>query len=307
MESCSRLCFALAVAVGIASGQTTVALGIAAAPLLSLVVVPAAFARMGRGDGATADPQAPWPTADEAEAALAGPATEAVQERAAHPGTLSMRHGTRFALAVSAIMLSEQTLLNAAVLTVAVTASGAALAGIVFNVMLIARAPLQLFQAVQTTLLPHLTGLEVNAGQQAFGRAVRLTVLCIAAFAAVVAVGLLAVGPEAMEHALFGQRFTYGRLGLAAIGVAMGMHLASGTLNQAALARGRAGAAAACWLVAAAAFVGWMLSPAIHAQLPRAEVGYLGATTLLAALLAGLYRRGPVIAGASSMERTIAP
>ena len=36
--------FALAVAVGIASGQTAVALGIVAAPVLSLTVVPLAFA-----------------------------------------------------------------------------------------------------------------------------------------------------------------------------------------------------------------------------------------------------------------------
>ena len=48
MESTSRICFALAVALGLASGQTAVALGIAAAPLLSLVVVPAAFARAAR-------------------------------------------------------------------------------------------------------------------------------------------------------------------------------------------------------------------------------------------------------------------
>src|SRR2546421_12833918 len=47
MESLSRLCFALAVAVGLASGQSAVALGIAAAPVVSLVVVPAAFARRG--------------------------------------------------------------------------------------------------------------------------------------------------------------------------------------------------------------------------------------------------------------------
>src|SRR4029077_15514579 len=48
MESVSRLCFALAVALGISSGQTAVALGIAAAPLVSLVVIPAAFARRGQ-------------------------------------------------------------------------------------------------------------------------------------------------------------------------------------------------------------------------------------------------------------------
>ena len=87
MESTSRICFALAVALGLASGQTAVALGIAAAPLLSLVVVPAAFARSARErGGAGAGPL----TADEADAALAGPGTEGVQEVAAHDD-LSLR------------------------------------------------------------------------------------------------------------------------------------------------------------------------------------------------------------------------
>ena len=39
-ESISRFCFPLAVAVGITSGQTAVAIGIAAAPFASLLVVP---------------------------------------------------------------------------------------------------------------------------------------------------------------------------------------------------------------------------------------------------------------------------
>ena len=62
-----------------------------------------------------------------------------MQETAAH-SSLSLRRGGRFALWVSAIMLSEQTLLNAAVLTVDATAASRALAGVVFNVLLIARA-----------------------------------------------------------------------------------------------------------------------------------------------------------------------
>jgi O-antigen/teichoic acid export membrane protein len=293
MEATSRICFALAVALGVASGQTAIALGIAAAPLLSLVVIPAAFARRGheRDDAdvfAGAD-GAPF-TADDADAALAGPGTEGVQEAAVH-GELSLRHGGRFALWVSGIMLSEQALLNAAVLTVYAT-SDQTLAGIVFNVMLIARAPLQLFQAIQTSLLPHLTGLEAKEGHAAFARAIRLTVLAIAAFAAAVALGLLLIGPFVMGHVLFGQPYTYGRLGLALIGLGMGMHLTSGALNQAALARNRARAAAACWLVAAAAFVAWMFVPAVGDQVLRAELGYFGATSLLALLLAALYRSG---------------
>ncbi len=297
MEATSRICFALAVALGIASGQTAIALGIAAAPLLSLVVIPAAFARRGheREDAvalaAVDDAQF---TADEADAALAGPGAEGVQEAAAGRssigGELSLRHGSRFALWVSGIMLSEQTLLNAAVLTVYAT-SDQALAGIVFNVMLIARAPLQLFQAIQTSLLPHLTGLEAKEGHAAFARAIRLTVLAIAAFAAAVALGLLAIGPFVMGHVLFGQPYTYGRFGLALIGLGMGMHLTSGALNQAALARNRARQAATCWLAAAIVFIIWMLLPAVGNQVLRAELGYFGATSLLALLLALLYRR----------------
>jgi O-antigen/teichoic acid export membrane protein len=283
MEALSRLCFVLAVAVGLASGQLAVALGIAAAPLVSLIVVPAAFARRG---GERRGAQA----IEEVDAALAGPGAEGVQEAvAAHE--LSSQRGWNFALVVSGIMLAEQTLLNAAVLTVDATAGNRALAGPVFNVLLIARAPLQLFQAVQTSLLPHLTGLEATQGHAAFVRAIRVTVLAIAAFALAVALALLAFGPFVMGH-LFGQHFTYDRFGLTAIGLGMGFHLTAGALNQAALARGRARAAAACWLSAAALFVAWMFTHIVHGQLLRAELGYAGATGLLALSLALLYRRG---------------
>lgn len=314
MEALARICFALAVVLGIASGQTAVALGIAAAPLVSLVVVPAAFARRGEERREADYPSAAHPhdadlarapiTVDEADAALAGPGTEGVQEAAAHE--LSLRRGTGFAGWVSGIMLSEQTLLNAAVLTVAATSSNKALAGIVFDVLLIARAPLQLFQSIQTSLLPHLTGLEATAGHDAFARAIRVTVLSIAAFAAAVALGLLAIGPFAMTH-LFGQHFSYGRFGLALVGVGMGLHLASGALNQAALARDRARAAACCWGLAAILFLIWMLTPAVSEQLLRTEIGYAGATAILALALGVLYRRGrPDVAAPPIGERQAA-
>jgi O-antigen/teichoic acid export membrane protein len=302
MESVSRLCFALAVVLGITSGQTALALGIAAAPLVSLFVVPAAFARRGAerreealghepsavhdADAALAGPV----TADEVDAAFAGPGTEGVQEAAAHD-ELSLRRGGGFAGWVSGIMLSEQTLLNAAVLTVAATSADKALAGIVFDVLLIARAPLQLFQAIQTSLLPHLTGLETTEGHDAFARAIRITVLAITGFATAVALGLLAIGPFVMSH-LFGQHYDYSRLGLAVVGIGMGLHLVSGALNQAALARDRARAAAFCWAVAACAFLAWMLTPAVANELTRTEIGYAGATALLALLLWTLYRQG---------------
>jgi O-antigen/teichoic acid export membrane protein len=267
-ESVSRFCFPVAVAVGLASGQSAVALGILAAPLASLVVVPWALRRHARAG----DPGG----------------------RGA--GDLTLRAGAGFALSVAAIQLAEQALLNAAVLTVAATAS-TALAGVVFNALLITRAPLQLFQSVQTSLLPHLSGLEATEGRAAFARAIRVTILAIAAFAGAVAIGLLLIGPPVMDL-VFGSDLDYGRWGLAVIALGMGFHLAAGTLNQAALARGRDRAAAGAWLVAAAAFVAWMLLPVVDDQLLRAEVGYAGAAALLCALLAGLYARGAAPAAA---------
>jgi O-antigen/teichoic acid export membrane protein len=262
MEASSRLLFAVAVAIGIASGQSVVAMGMAAAPFVSLVVVPLAFSRRPK---ATA---APEPDSEQ----------------------LDLARGGRFAVAVLAIMAAEQTLLNAGVLTANATASDSAVAGYVFNALLIARAPLQLFQAIQGSLLPHLAGLEATKGRAEFDRAIRLTVTAIAGFAGAVALGLLALGPFAMG-VLFDDRATYGRFGLAAVALGMGAHLAAGTLNQAALARDHAPAAAGAWLVSAAAFVAWMLLPVVGSELTRAEVGYLGAASLLCALLMAVYRR----------------
>jgi O-antigen/teichoic acid export membrane protein len=256
MESLSRFMFPVLVAVGLAEGQSFVALGIAAAPFVSLMVVPWALRR---------------------------------HVGAAVPERSSAREAGGFALAVAGIMLAEQTLLNAPVLTVDATAANAALAGIVFNVLLIARAPLQLFQSIQTSLLPHLSGLEATEGHAAFARAIRITVLAIAAFAGAVALGLLVIGPFAMSH-LFGQDFSYGRVGLAVVGVGMGLHLVAGTLNQAALARGNAGRAGAAWLGVAALFVVWTLLPVIDDQLLRVEVGYAGATAVLSFALLLVYR-----------------
>jgi O-antigen/teichoic acid export membrane protein len=264
IEATARLLFAVAVAIGIAEGQSAVAMGMAAAPFVSLVVVPLAFSRRPRET-----------------------ASKRNDEEA-----LGLARGGRFAVAVLCIMLAEQTLLNAGVLTAEATADNAVVAGYVFNALLIARAPLQLFQAVQGSLLPHLAGLEATQGRDEFNKAIRITLLAIGAFAGAVALGLLILGPWAMSI-LFEEHTTYGRLGLAAVALGMGAHLAAGTLNQAALARDRAGAAAAAWLVSAVVFVGWMFAGIVDDELVRAEVGYLGAATVLFALLAVVFRSAP--------------
>jgi O-antigen/teichoic acid export membrane protein len=280
LEATSRFLFALAAAFGITSGQGAVAIGIAAAPFVSLVVVPWAFSRRKGAEAGAAKRRSP-------DAADQG---------------ISMAHGMGFAASVLLIMLAEQTLLNAAVITTDITATDAALAGFVFNVLLIARAPLQLFQSIQTSLLPHLTGLETKEGGADMGRTIKITVLLIAAFAGVVALVLLAVGPWAMD-VLFGSNYHYGRVGLAIVALGMGLHLTAGALNQTALARRRAPLAAAAWLLSAALFVGLVLAPAISDQVLRVEVAYFVAAGVLSVLLFALYRRGaaqPAPAAAAS-------
>jgi len=284
LESTSRFLFALAAAVGISSGQSAVALGMAVAPFVSLVVVPFALRHMGAGRR----PSAAEREAPALDAGLEGPAHAQVEEAATD---LSIQHGSRFAAAVLGIMLAEQTLMNAAVLIVNAS-SGHALAGFVFNVLLIVRAPLQLFQAIQTSILPHLAGLAVRDSAEEFARAVRVTVLAIAGFAGACALGLLTIGPWVMSTLLGDKGFDYERGGLALMAVGMGFHLIAGTLNQAALARRRAGLASFAWLLCAGLFVAWVAAPVVADEVLRVEIGYFGAAFLLTGLLWGLYRRG---------------
>lgn len=266
LEATTRVLFALAVVLGLASGQTAVALGMLAAPCVSLVVVPLAFSR--------SDPPPSQGEVREAE------------------GGLSLRHGVGFAAAVMVVMLAEQTLINGAVITVDITSDDAALAGIVFSILLIARAPLQLFQAIQGSLLPHLAGLNATEDGGEFSKAIRVTVLAIAAFAAACAIGLFAIGPWVMDL-LFDLEYDWSRVGLGIVAIGMGLHLAGGTLNQAALARGHARAAAVAWSVVGVAFLAWMFAPIVDDQVLRAELGYALAAALLCALLTAVYRLAP--------------
>ena len=284
MEASSRCLFALAVAIGIAEGQTAVALGMAAAPIVSLAVVPPALARR----------LAPPEQVDAAE----GPApaqldAAARDEPSAREPEFTLARGTGFAAAVLLIMVCEQTFLNAGPLLIEASeegARGAALAGIVFNVLLIARAPLQLFQAVQTSILPHLTRLRAGGESDPFRRSVNLTLIAIAGFAGCVALVMLVLGPWVMDL-LFGGDFDYERGGLVLVAFGMGLYLAAATLNQALLAHGRAPQASASWLLAALAFVAFLLFVEFDDRVLQVELAFTGAAAALSSALLLLYRR----------------
>ena len=284
MESSSRCLFALVVAVGIAEGQTAVALGMAAAPIVSLAVVPPALARRI----APADrPEGGSGGLDAAQLDAA-----ARDEPAAREPEFTLAHGAGFAASVLLVMLSEQSFLNAGPLLIEATqgARGAALAGFTFNVLLIARAPLTLFQAVQTSILPHLTRLRAGGEADPFRRSVNVTLRAIAAFAACVGLVMLVAGPLVMDL-LFGGDFDYGRGGLVLVSIGVGLYLAAATLNQALLAQGRAPLAASCWVTAAAGFVLFLLLADWGDPVLQVEVAFAGAAACLCGALYAAYRR----------------
>ncbi len=267
-ESVFRTSFAVLVAVSLLSGQSAVAIGIVAAPSLSLLVVPLAFARRAQKTQAP-----PTPAADEHE-------------------DFSMRHGTGFAAAVLVIMFSEQAFLNAGPL-IARGLQGAAAAGFIFNVLMIARAPLQLFQAVSTSILPHLTSLHASKGEgseREFHGSVRMVLLGVAGFTAVAFLAMAVAGPKLMQIA-FSDKFTYDREGLLLVTAGMGLYLSSVTVNQACLAQGQVRRAAARWIGCAALFIAWNFVPLVGDEFLRVEIGFTLAAGVLFGLLYLIYRR----------------
>lgn len=270
-ESVFRTSFAVLVAVGLLSGQSWVAIGIVAAPSLSLLVVPAALARRARKEHRQA-----------ARRAAEGEASE----------EFSMRHGSGFAAAVFVIMFSEQAFLNAGPL-ITRGLQGAAAAGFIFNVLMIARAPLQLFQAVSTSILPHLTALHTSEDPDAareFHRSVRGVMLGVAAFAAFTGIVVLIAGPQLMQLA-FSDKFEYDRAGLLLTTLGMGLYLGSVTLNQACLAQGQVRRAAVRWLGCASFFIAWNFVPLVENEFRRVEIGFALTAGVLFALLYLVYRR----------------
>ena len=149
VESAVRLGFAIAYAAGVTDDTGVVMIGIAVAPLVSLVVVP--LVRLG-------DRRV-------AEGAL--------------PADFTFTHGGGFAAAVLLIVLSEQIIIGLGPLFVRATVDAEA-AGKIFNILLVARAPLVLFQAIAASLLPHLARLRARgdaAALEEFRASTRRTAL----------------------------------------------------------------------------------------------------------------------------------
>ena len=109
-------------------------------------------------------------------------------------------------------------------------------------------------------------------------------------------------------QAAFSDRFDYDRAGLLLVTGGMGLYLASTTLNQAALARGQARRAAACWIACAIGFLIWSVIDVMEPD-RRIEVGFLAAAAFLFLALRRLYREhtdGEPLTPAEEVEARLA-
>lgn len=281
IESLVRFMFPLAVVVGIASGQNVIAMGILAGPVISLFVVPLAL--VGRSKA-----QRTRTTEEMVE-------TEQALDAAAGGGNIekadfTLTEGGGFALAALVIMACEQAILNVATFATNRTAGGEYAAAAVINILVIARAPMQLFQSVATSLLPHLSKLHAAADFKTYRHSVLRTLQAIAAFAAAASLVMLVAGPEIMKI-VFGDQYNFDRVDLLLITLGMGVYLCAATLNQTALAAKKTGQAVACWLVATVFFVVWEYGAFVEDPIDRVAYGYPAAALLLFVSLFVLYER----------------
>jgi O-antigen/teichoic acid export membrane protein len=294
IESSARCLFPIVALLGLTSGTLAVAAGIAAAPLISLAVVPLAL----RGGVAPAQGTPEQWDREPGEADF-----QVIEAEAGSPATgaenLTLRAGAVFAGSTVIVMLAEQLLITAGTIAIALDAGGSGVAalaaatgaaGAVFNAFLVSRAPLQLFQAVQSTLLPHLAALSTSGDRAEAAKALRMTMLVIAGFAGSVTLGLLVLGPWGI-NLVFNPDWPYAAGTLALVGVGMGLHLAGGTLNQSALAHGRAPVAAAVWAFAAAVYLVWLVVKPVDEPVARAASGYAVSAGLLFLGLLAVERR----------------
>ena len=279
MEATSRCLFALAVAVGIAEGQTAVALGMAAAPIVSLAVVPSALARrldraaVGASTGGCADPA-------QLDAA-------ARDEPAAREPEFTLAHGTGFAAAVLVIMLCEQTFLNAGPLLVKATAAVGRRRARRLRVQRAADrarpAPALPGDADLDPPPPHpRCGPAASATRSA--RSVNVTLTAIAGFAGVVALVMLVARPDGDGRRSSAATSTTTAAGSCSSRSAWASTCPPRRSTRRCWRTRSARQSATCWAACAVTFVLFLLLADFDDRVLQVEVAFVGAAALLCGL-----------------------
>jgi O-antigen/teichoic acid export membrane protein len=190
------------------------------------------------------------------------------------------RTALAFAAPATVIAAADQLLVNGGPLLVTLGSGHGAgsTAGVVFAATMLVRAPVYVFQGLAASLLPNLTDLHARADGAEFRRAVVRTTVFLLGAGAVIVLGALALGPEAMRF-LYGAGFETGRTELALLGAGVGLYMAASTCSQALLALDSARLAGSAWTVSAALFV------AAYALVPGGALERISIAFALAALV----------------------
>lgn len=211
------------------------------------------------------------------------PATTGAAAPAAH--ALPAAPAARVLAATIAAALSMQLLLNSAVVVAGAVATGAqaALAGVLLAVVVVARAPVFVFQSLQGAYVGAVARL-AHARDPGLVRLLgRLGALVGATAAATLAVGALA-GP-ALLRALFGEGYDVDRTTAAVAALGVACYLVASVTNDVAVALGE------------------------HRRLVPAWVGGVLVATLTAAVVPDLALRTtlPLVTGSATAAAVLAP
>lgn len=204
------------------------------------------------------------------------------------------RSALAFALPAAVIAGADQIVVNASPVLVVLAGGTAATAGVVFAATMLVRIPVYVFQGVAASILPNLTHMHATGDRDAFRVALRRTVAVLLALSAILALGAMAVGPEALVL-VYGPDFDAGRAALGLLGVGVGLYLAASTISQALLAQDRGAAAALAWGVAAVLFVGCFFALP-GSELMRIAVAFAISMAAGSALAGGFVLRGVALA-----------
>ena len=173
--------------------------------------------------------------------------------------------------------VSTQLLLNGSVIAfkiMSTSISGARVGGFVAGVV-IARIPLFLFGAIQSTLLPQLSIHHHASEHDLFGKRVIRTALLVCCIGVACILGIAILGPWTLR-VFFGHKFILGRATMSVLAGTISLYMLAMIAAQGLIARGKAALSAIGWIAGLLVFVGLLTTGT--PLMGRIEIAYLGGT-----------------------------
>jgi O-antigen/teichoic acid export membrane protein len=187
-----------------------------------------------------------------------------------------------------ASQICAQAVANAAMVALKLLAPRSDTAGKFLAAFVIARVPLFLFQAVQATLIPALTGALASHDHARFRRELRRVLLATGAVGVAGVAGAALLGPWALKIA-FGSGYGLGRVDIVVLAASTGLYMLALVFQSGLVALERHRDNALGWSTALALFV--VVCTAPMPALARVELALVLSCALAAGLLGVLLLR----------------